>query len=97
MPHLIEDSSEQGLPWWLSSTNPPASAGDTGSIPDPGIPWRMKWQPTSVFLPEKLPWIGEPGHDSATKKQQSSEQACLLTGGDNQILRLRSELRENHF
>ena len=74
----------------------------------------MKWQPTSVFLPEKSPWKEEAGvlfspwsysprsykgseHDSSTKKQQSSEQACLLTVGDNQILRLRCESRENHF
>ena len=41
--------------------NPPANAGyarDVGSIPgsDPWvrkIPWRRKWQPTSVFLPGK--------------------------------------------
>ena len=37
--------------------NPPANAGDvrdTGSIP--GLrksPWRWKWQPTPVFLPEE--------------------------------------------
>ena len=27
-------------------------AGDTGSIPGLEIPWRRKWQPTPVFLPE---------------------------------------------
>ena len=36
--------------------NPPANAGDLGSIPgfDPWvgkIPWRRKWLPTPVFLP----------------------------------------------
>ena len=25
------------------------------------IPWRKKWQPTPVFLPEKIPWTEEPG------------------------------------
>ena len=30
--------------------NPPVNAGDSGSIPG-SIPWRRKWQPTSVFLP----------------------------------------------
>ena len=25
------------------------------------IPWRKKWQPTSVFLPGKIPWTEEPG------------------------------------
>ena len=30
------------------------ATGDTGSIPGSGtIPWRRKWQPTLVFLPEK--------------------------------------------
>ena len=32
----------------------PANAGDSGSIPGVGkIPWRRKWQPTSVSLPGK--------------------------------------------
>ena len=31
--------------------NPPANAGYAG---DTG-PWRKKWQPTAVFLPEKNP------------------------------------------
>ena len=38
----------------------PASAGDMGSIPGSGIPWRRKWQPTSVFLPAKF-HAPEPG------------------------------------
>ena len=34
--------------------NPPANAGHVGSIPASGkIPWRRKWQPTPVSLPEK--------------------------------------------
>ena len=45
-------------PQLLSSSsvvkNLPANAGGAGSIPGPGkIPWRRKWQPTSVFLPGK--------------------------------------------
>ena len=35
-----------------STRNPPANAGDLGSIPGVGkIPWRRKWQPTPVSLP----------------------------------------------
>ena len=38
--------------------NPPASAGDAGDPHfDPWvgkIPWRRKWQPAPVFLPENL-------------------------------------------
>ena len=44
-----------GLPLWLSCEKSACNAGDTGysgSIPWIGkIPWRRKWQPTSVFLP----------------------------------------------
>ena len=25
------------------------------------LPWRRAWRPTLVFLPEKIPWTGEPG------------------------------------
>ena len=33
-------------------TNPPASAGDLGSVAGSGrFPWRREWQPTPVFLP----------------------------------------------
>ena len=37
--------------------NPPANAGDEGSIPGS----RRKWQPVPVFLPGKFPWTKEPG------------------------------------
>ena len=46
------------------------------------IPRRRKWQPTPVFLPQKIPWTEEPdglqsmglqrvGHDLATKPPQT--------------------------
>ena len=39
-----------------------ADAGDMSSIPGSGrFPWRRKWQPTTVFLPEKILWTEEPG------------------------------------
>ena len=34
--------------------NPPANAGDVGSISVRKILWRRKWQPTRVFLPGKF-------------------------------------------
>ena len=35
--------------------NSPVNPGDLGLIPGSGqIPWRRKWQPTSVFLPEEF-------------------------------------------
>ena len=34
--------------------NPPANAGNVCSIPGSGrFPWRRKWQPSPVFLPEE--------------------------------------------
>ena len=62
--------------------NPPASAGDTGSIRHRvgKIPWRRKWRPTPIFSPGKShgqrnlvdysPWIHKRvGHDLVTKQQ----------------------------
>ena len=33
---LFRKPSDSGLPWWCSGKNPPANAGDTGSIPGLG-------------------------------------------------------------
>ena len=44
----------------LGLKNPPANAGDVGSIPGSRrSPWRRKWQPPPVFLP------GDPIHRGA--------------------------------
>ena len=43
-----------GFPGGSVVKNPPASAGDAGSIPGlEKFPWRRKWQPTAVFVPGK--------------------------------------------
>ena len=42
--------------------NPPANAGNPGSIPWVGkIPWRRKWPPYSSILAWRIPWTEEPG------------------------------------
>ena len=43
-----------GFPGSSVVKNPPANASNTGSILRK-VPWRRKWQPVSVFLPE-IPW-----------------------------------------
>ena len=69
--HLI---LAKGFPGGSVVKNPPANAGDLGSIPGSGrFPWRKKWQPTPVFFPGKShgqrilagydPW----GHKSQTQ------------------------------
>ena len=53
------------------------------------IPWRRKWQPSPVFLPEKShgqrslvgynPWgLERAGYNSATKQQQQTRQRLAL-------------------
>ena len=37
------------------------NAGDLGSIPGLGRPWRRVWLPTPVFLPRESPRTDEPG------------------------------------
>ena len=45
---------ENGLPWWLSSKESACPCRRYDFDPWVGtMPWRRKWQPTSVFLPEK--------------------------------------------
>ena len=69
-----------GFPGGSGVKNPPANAGDSGDAGlIPGVkklPWRRKWQPTPVFLPEEShdredpgglqPW-GHPNLDLATE------------------------------
>ena len=44
----------EGLPWWLSGTEPTSQWRQCGFDPRIGkIPLRKKWQPTPVFLPGK--------------------------------------------
>ena len=42
------------------SASSAGNKGNMGSVPGGKIPWRRKWQPTPVFLPEKC-WAEEPG------------------------------------
>ena len=52
-PFLVSNV-EMGLPWWLSGKEPACQCRRCGFSPWVGkIPWRRKWQPTPVFLPEK--------------------------------------------
>ena len=51
---FLVSNVEMGLPWWLSSKKPACQCRRRGFGPWVGkIPWRKKWQPTPVFLPEK--------------------------------------------
>ena len=50
-----------GFPGGSVIKNPPAKAGDVGSVPGVGrSPGERKWQPTPVFLPGEIPWTEEP-------------------------------------
>ena len=74
----------------VKKKNPPANAGDLGSIPGLGrFPWRRKWQPSPVFLSGKShgqripvgysPWgLKRVRHDLATKQQQQQMEEATL-------------------
>ena len=67
--------------------NLPANArdtGDSGSISVLGsIPWRKKWQPTPVFLPEEshrpriLAGYGPQGHKESDTTEATEREPCL--------------------
>ena len=51
----MEDGMQGGFPDGSVVKNPPADAGDAGSVPWGGkMPWRRKWQLTPVLLPGKF-------------------------------------------
>ena len=69
-----------GLPWWLSGKESACQCRRCRFDPWAGkIPWRRKWQPTSVFLPGKShgqrslvacsPWGGKRVGDNLVTKQ----------------------------
>ena len=43
------------------------------------MPWRRKWQPTPVVLPEKIPWTEEPGGLQFMRSQESHTAERLST------------------
>ena len=53
---------KEGFPGGAVVKNPPATAADFGFSPwVEMIPWKMKWQPTLLFLPGKSHGQKEPG------------------------------------
>ena len=84
-PDLWSTIIHAGLPWWLSSKNPPANAGDLGSIPGSG---RSPKEGNGNTLPYAC--LGNPmdrgtyhsgghkrvGHDLVTRQQK---QKLLVT------------------
>ena len=84
-----------GLPWWLS-VKESACQCRRGSF-NPWvrkIPWRRKWQPTSVFLPGKshgqrsLAGYGLWGHKGVRHNLATEEQKhslCIMGGGYTRV------------
>jgi len=50
-PSLTYCKSQDGLPWWLSGKEFTRRLRFDPWVGK--IPWRRKWQPTLVFMPEK--------------------------------------------
>ena len=78
---MLELEANQNQTWWLGSKESACQCRRCGIDPwVEKIPWRRKWQPTSVFLPGKShgqrslvgysPWgLKRVRHDSVTKQQ----------------------------
>ena len=47
------------------------------------IPWRRKWQATSVFLPGKIPWTEDPGRLQSMGSQESDMPQQLNCNNSN--------------
>ena len=58
----------KGFPGGSGVKNLPANSGFDPWVRK--IPWRRKWKPTAVFLPEKIPWTKEPGWLQSTGSQR---------------------------
>ena len=68
--------------------NPPANAGYAG---DAG-PWRKKWQPTAVFLPEKNPINrGTLGSMGPQRVRQDRARTYAVVIGNNTLLKKERE------
>ena len=66
-----------GLPWGLVVKNPPAKAGDLGSIPGLEDPLEKRMATHSSFLAWRIPWTKEPGRLQSMRSQRvgQSDQA----------------------
>ena len=61
-----------GFPGGPVVKNPPANAGDVGSIPGSGrFPWRRKWQAHSSVLAWEIPQAEEPSGLQSVGLQKS--------------------------
>ena len=63
---------EEGSPWWLSGKESACQHRRCGFNPlERKIPWRRKWQPTPVVLPQKSHGTEEPGRLQSMGLQKS--------------------------
>ena len=81
-----------GLPCGSVAKNPPANAGNTGSVPGSGRPpGEKKWQPTPIFLPGKSHGQRSlTGYSLLDRKELNTtateQKQCDLTCDKNDIL-----------
>ena len=51
---IIQQYNQDTLPWWLSGKEPTCQVRKPEfHLGDLTIPWRKKWKPTPILLPEK--------------------------------------------
>ena len=92
-----------GLPCWLSCKEPTCQYRKYGLSPWVGkIPWRRRWQPTLVLLPEKS--YGQKGlagyspwdHKRATQSLQLNDTTILLNNLPTHLTELSRSSAETH-
>ena len=95
--NLLVNTCHEGLPLWLSGKESPGQCRRRRFDPWFGkIPWRKKWQPTTVFLSGKFQgqrslegyslWgCKRVGHDLVTKQQHMSREFVSWWATGNKI------------
>ena len=68
--------------------NPPASAGDAGSIPESGRSPAGGNSNPFYFLAWKIPWTEEPGGLQSMRSQRVGHNSAMHTIGINYLMRL---------
>ena len=92
MPYAIEKDHEilWGPPKWLSGKESACQCRRHRRCRfGPWVrkmPWRRKWQPTRVFLPEKkIPWTEEPGGVQSMGSKRVRHNWALSIGGSDMV------------
>ena len=73
---------KMGFPGGSDSEDFACNAGDLGLDPWVGkMPWRKEWLPTTVFLPERIPWTED--HKNFFSRELSKNSNKIISSFSN--------------